>query len=239
MQAPKRRVEKHDDTADRRRLLPLVAFAALGVVALAAVVALLALTGKSNKSTGKGIQKDPAIASTMGAAGCSYLDTPAPKPPKGQQQHIATLADKVDWNTFPPAGGQHYGFWAVWGFYTDPVNPKQVVHNEEHGGVVLWWGPKVPKSEVEQLRSFYNSSPNSMFGTPLRTLNGRNLGSKIAVSAWTGDPRTYQVSNWGYEHLAVCPRFDRHAFTVFRNAYRGHGPEGIPTSLNNPGQGPG
>ncbi len=220
MQAPKRRVEKHDDTADRRKLLPLVAFAALGVVALAAVVGLLALTGKSSsKSTGKGIQKDPAIASTMGAAGC--------------------LADKVDWNTFPPAGGQHYGFWAVWGFYTDPVNPKQVVHNEEHGGVVLWWGPKVPKSEVEQLRSFYNSSPNSMFGTPLRTLNGRNLGSKIAISAWTGDPRTYQVSNWGYEHLAVCPRFDRHAFTVFRNAYRGHGPEGIPTSLNNPGQGPG
>ena len=31
-----------------------------------------------------------------------------------------------------------------------------VVHNEEHGAVVIWWGPKVPASTVAKLQAFYN-----------------------------------------------------------------------------------
>ena len=31
------------------------------------------------------------------------------------------------------------------------MNPRQVVHNEEHGAVVIWWGPKVAKATVDQL----------------------------------------------------------------------------------------
>jgi hypothetical protein len=126
----------------------------------------------------------------------------------------------------------------VWGFYTDPVDPKRVVHNEELGGVVLWWGRQTPKSEIDAMQSFYYSSPNSMFGTPLGTINGKSLGSKVAITAWTGDPRTYQRSDWGTEHVAICPRFDEQAFKAFRDGFRGQGPEGIPTSNNNPGSGP-
>jgi hypothetical protein len=224
-------------------MLWLILFAASGVVALAVVIAVFAFAGSndksSNGSTTSTLEGNAGVASAMRAAGCTYQDVAGPKPPKGQAQHIQSLADKVDWNTFPPAGGQHYPLWAVWGFYTDAVNPKQVVHNEEHGGAVLWWGPKVPQSEIDKLRSFYDSSPNSMFGTPLPgTIDGKSLGSKVAITAWTGDASTYQRSNWGFEHVAVCPRFDESAFTKFRDAYRGKGPEGIPTSANNPGEGP-
>jgi len=102
---------------------------------------------------------------------------------KGDAGAAAKLTTKVKWSTFPPSGGSHYPLWAVWGFYTQPVNPRQVVHNLEHGGVVLWWGPKVPESTVSRLRAFYNQSPTGMFGTPLA-----GLGNKVAVSAWTGDP---------------------------------------------------
>jgi hypothetical protein len=216
-----------------RRLQILIAFAALGLVALGAIVAVILLTGSSGKGN------DSSVGATMRAAGCTYTDVKAPKPPAGQGQHIASLKSKVDWNTYPPAGGQHYPLWAVWGFYTDAVNPKQVVHNEEHGGVVLWWGPSTPKSTVDKLQSFYSSSPNSMFGTPVGTIDGKSLGSKVAISAWTGKVADYQRTDWGQEHLAICPNYDEHAFTVFRDAFRGKGPEGIPTSANNPGEGPG
>jgi hypothetical protein len=242
VQAPQRRHDPHTRTdAERRKLLLLGLFGASGIVALGIVIAVIALSG-GNKSTGSSskndLQGDPAVAAAVRAAGGTYFDKAAPKPPKGQGQHIASLADKVDWNTYPPAGGQHYPLWGVWGFYTDLVNTKQVVHNEEHGGIVLWWGPQTPASEIEQLRAFYEESPNSMFGTPIGTIGGKSLGSKVAITAWTGDPSSYQHSNWGYEHVAIFPTFDKHAFTVFRDAYRGHGPEGIPTSLNNPGEGP-
>ena len=212
----------------------LVLFAASGLVALGAVIALIVVVGGGSS----GASNSAKVAATMRAAGCTYQDVAAPKPPKGQSQHIQTLADKVDWNTYPPAGGQHYPLWAVWGFYTDTVNPKQAVHNEEHGGIVMWWGPQTPKSEIDAMQSFYNSSPNSMFGTPIGTIDGKSLGSKVAITVWTGSPSTYQRSDWGEEHVAICPKFDEKAFKTFRDAYRGHGPEGIPTSLNNPGEGP-
>jgi hypothetical protein len=213
----------------------LMLFAAAGLLGLAGVIVLIVLTSRG----GGGKSGAAGVATAMESAGCTYQDVAIPKPPKGQTTHIATLASPVNWNTYPPAGGQHYGLWAVWGFYTEPVDPKQVVHDEEHGGVVLWWGPQAPKSEIEKLRAFYTESPNSMFGTPIGTIKGKSLGSKVAITAWTGDPTKYQRNgDYGIGHVAICPTFNESAFKKFRDAFRGKGPEGIPTSQNNPGEGP-
>jgi len=236
VQAPQRRVEKHERSdADRRRLLLLMLFAASGLVTLVAVIVVIVIIGGGSGSSGT---SDAKVAAAMQAAGCTFETVTAPTPPGGQT-HIPTLATPVTWNTYPPSNGQHYGLWAVWGFYEEPVNPKQVVHNEEHGAIVIWWGPKTPQSEIEKLRAFYSSSPNSVFGTPIGTIKGESLGSKVALTTWTGEPAKYQKNGYyGFGHVAVCPKFDEKAFKTFRDAYRGHGPEGIPASLNNPGEGP-
>jgi uncharacterized protein DUF3105 len=175
----------------------------------------------------------------MVAAGCTYRDV-KPFPPKNKLNYHTdvpslTTPTKGLWSTFPPSGGGHYAAWAVWGFYTSPVNPRQVVHNEEHGAVVLWWGPNVPSSTVDKLQAFYNEKAPGMFGTPIA-----GLGSKIALTAWTGDSTHIYYANgyYGIGHIAICPRFDEQAFAVFRDAYRGKGPEGIPLSLDQPGLGP-
>ncbi len=99
-------------------------------------------------------------------------------------------------------------------------------------------GQKTPSSEVDKINAFYNSSPNSMVGTPAEPVAGKSLGSKVAISAWTGDPAKYgRKGYYGIGHLAVCPTFDEGAFKKFRDAYRGKGPEGVPTSANDPGMG--
>ena len=72
----------------------------------------------------------------MTAAGCTYK-TSTRVVPEGQQTHIPSLTEEFAGTPFPPSSGQHYPAWAVWGFYTEPVNPRMVVHNEEHGGVIL------------------------------------------------------------------------------------------------------
>jgi hypothetical protein len=193
------------------------------------VIALLASTG------GKSVD----VKTAMLSAGCTYRDVP-PKPPvkdpTNYHADVPTLktSTKGLWSTSPPSGGAHYGLWAIWGFYTTAVNPRQVVHNEEHGAVVIWWGPKVPASTIAQLRTFYNQQPIGMFGTPYA-----GLGDKIALTAWTGDPaRYYHNHYYGIGHIAICSSFNQKAFAAFRS-YRGHGPEGIPLKpYDEPGQGP-
>jgi hypothetical protein len=209
----------------------LYASAAAGLLALAAVLAaVFATSGGGKESGGK-------VASLMQTAGCSFKTVDA-SIPKGQDVHVPSLTAKLDWNTFPPSNGQHYPAWAVWGFYTDAINPRMVVHNEEHGGVVLWWGPKTPKAQVDGLNSLYSSDPAGMFGTPIA-----GLGSKVAITAWTGDPARYGRDGYfGQGHVGVCPRYDaatKSAFVAFRDQYRNHGPEGVPISQNQPGMGPG
>jgi hypothetical protein len=235
VQAPQRRSQRSDaaGTLDSRKMRGLMLFAAAGLVGLVAVILVIVLTSRNGgKST------DASVASAMRAAGCTYQDVTIPTPP-GKIMHIPTMETKVTWQTYPPAGGRHFGQWAFWRFYRDPVPPKMVVHNEEHGGVVLWWGQNTPASVIDELEAFYNSSDNSMLGTPAEPIDGKSLGSKVAITAWTGDPTKYGRSGYyGFGHAAVCPTFNESAFKTFRDAYRGKGPEGIPTSLNNPGEGP-
>jgi hypothetical protein len=226
VQAPKPRSAQPAN--ERRTRMILYGTAAAGVIALIAVVAVLA-TGGSSGSSG--------VASAMQAAGCTFKTVDA-FVPKGQSTHVPSLTKKIDWNTFPPSNGQHYPLWAVWDFYTQPINPRRVVHNEEHGGVILWWGPQTPAATVDKLRSLYNESPEGMLGTPIA-----GLGDKVAITAWTGDPSRYQQNGYyGQGHIATCPAFSaktEDAFKQFRDAFRGKGPEGIPMSQNQPGMGPG
>ena len=156
----------------------------------------------------------------MRAAGCTVQNVAAKS-----RKHVTSLNDKVKYNTTPPSNGSHYFSPAIWDFYTSPANPIQVVHNEEHGGVILWWGSRVPSSTVSKIRDFYQSSPNGVLGTPYPA-----LGSKVALTAWTAP-----AGGMGTGHVAVCRSFDEKAFTTFRNAYRGKGPERFPVDTLTPG----
>jgi Protein of unknown function (DUF3105) len=231
VQAPKRRAAEPTRRSSPFGGVPWWGWLA-GVVVLAAIVGgVVVLSGGSSGTSTSGLK------STMIAAGCTYRDV-KPFPPKNKTNFhadVPTESSKVKWSTSPPSAGSHYGLWAVWGFYRDPVNPRRVVHNEEHGGVVIWWGPKVPASTVDKLEAFYNEKPESMLGTPYAS-----LGNRLALTAWTGDPsHYYQDGDYGTGHIAICPRYDEKAFRAFRDAYRGKGPEGIPASNNKPGMGPG
>jgi hypothetical protein len=217
-----------DDVGLRHRAV-LFGLAGAGFVGLVIVVLVLALGGGKS-----GLPK--TLGRDMATAGCTFKTVNA-YVPKGESTHVASLTKKLPWNTTPPSNGQHYPEWAVWGFYNQPVNPRMVVHNEEHGGVVTWWGSKVPSSTVAKLLAFYTEQPAGSFGTPYPA-----LGNKIAITAWTGDTSHYQQNGYyGQGHIAICPTYTaatKKAFEDFRKLYRGHGPEGIPLSADQPGMGP-
>ena len=233
MQAPKRRETKPSGPRGLPRwVIPVGA----AVLAVAVVGVVFAMSGGDDNGDGSN-GTNAEVKAALTAAGCTLRDV-KPRPPAagvgggGYHADSPTLTSKVKWSTFPPSAGGHYPQWVPWGFYRTPQNPRMAVHNLEHGGVVIWWGPKVPSSTVDDIERFYRESEDGMLGTPIA-----GFDSKIALAAWTIDDSAnyYREGNYGVGHLAVCTKFDEAAFKTFRDAYRGEGPEGIPTSRNKPG----
>jgi hypothetical protein len=210
VQAPQVRKDARQpgDLEARHRAI-LYAIAGSGVVALIVVVALVVLGGGSGNAK--------AAANALAAAGCQYKHYPAqPRSP-----HYQTLnpSPPPKWNSFPPTSGLHYGQWVLWGDYTEPQPLIKSVHNLEHGGVIIQYGNKVPKSDIQKINDFWQSDPNAMLVAPLP-----KLGNKIALTAWT---------QW-----AECTHFDKNAFSKFKSAFRYHGPESgvFPKSALEPGK---
>ncbi|HZP71941.1 MAG TPA: DUF3105 domain-containing protein [Gaiellaceae bacterium] len=231
VQAPKQRPGQRKQSAPAldmgmRHRAVLYGVSAAGFVGLIAVVLWIALSGSGVGSTKK-------LAQELATANCTFRTVTA-YVPKGEGTHVPSLTSNDHWNTDPPSNGQHYPIWAPWGFYTQAINPRYVVHNQEHGGVVVWWGPNVAPGTVQKLRDWYLAEPTGSFGTPYP-----KLGSKVAITAWTGDPSHYQYNGYyGQGHIAICPSYTpaaAKAFTEFRKVYRGHGPEGIPLCDDEPG----
>jgi hypothetical protein len=206
VQAPQRR-----DSSGRpvgtgsRRTLWFGLGAAAAAVAVGVIVALVVLGGGGSSKAAT------SLTATMRAAGCTLHTYPS----QGRQ-HTSKLTAKIKYNSFPPTSGTHYYVPAVWNFYTSPLVLVQEVHNLEHGGIVVQWGNQVPQSTVAKIRDFWQADPDAMLMAPLP-----KLGNKIALTAWT--------------HLATCTHFSDRAFSAFRDAYRGKGPEKFPVSSLTPG----
>ena len=152
------------------------------------------------------------VAKAMSDAGCTFQS-----PPNQGRNHTSKLDDKAEHNSFPPTSGVHHFQPAIFGIYEQPLNQLQVLHNLEHGGIAIQFGGRVPEATVAQIAEFYRDDANGMIVAPLP-----RLGDKIALTAWT--------------HIATCTRFNREAFTTFRDAYRYKAPERFPKDALQPGQ---
>lgn len=167
--------------------------------AAALVLAVVVAVGAVFVTRGGGGGASPEQA--LAAAGCTFQTYP-----DQGQSHVESYDAEVAYNSTPPTSGPHHVQPVIWGAYQDVVPAVAEVHNLEHGGVIIQYGSKVDAATRDRLRAFYDDSPNAMLLAPLPA-----LGSKIALTAWS--------------RLATCERFDESAFSAFRSAYRGNGPE--------------
>jgi hypothetical protein len=198
------------------------------VVALGVVAAALGVVGG-----GGGTTDIAGLRTTMQNAGCTLQVVPALKGVHSIHDPDA-VSDK--WNTDPPTSGPHYGFnpdgtvgTVVWGAYTEPVQLARLVHNLEHGGIYILYGPGVPQATIEQLRSFYNDHTRGTILAPLPS-----LGDKIALGAWTTKDANDPTN--GTVHLAKCAAFDESAFGAFFDEFQFQGPERFPADTLLPGR---
>jgi len=208
---PQRRVE----SGGARRLNLWFVAIGVAIIVVAAVVGILyAVRSSSAQASGP---DGPCIRQTF--------------PPMGRQ-HIEKLSSDFRYNSYPPTSGPHYPPGpkapAVWNLYDTPVEETALVHNLEHGGVIVQYGADVPAATVEQLTSWYQDDPQGLLVAPIspniQATRPADAGKKIFVTSWT--------------HLMTCTAFDKGAFDRFRDDYRGpsgDAPEKFPLDQLNPG----
>lgn len=222
-QAPRTRAPISPDDERRLRRI-LYGTAAAGILGLLVAFALFAFGGGG--STG-----DPErVRTALQAAGCT-LTTVKAVPNQADHSDVGSPDAIVEtWNTSPPTSGPHYVEPTIWGVYDAELQQARVVHNLEHGGVYIQYGPDVPAQTVDELRAFYEDHRNGTLLAPLAS-----LGDTIALGVWVTPRRAGEGSDRGVGHLARCTAFDEDAFSAFFDEFQFKGPERFPPDLLRPG----
>ena len=201
MQAPQQRSTPRAPR-DRRTVLYVLAFAGLGVILLSGILALVAFSGGDGSSA------------AIGSKYCTEESFPGLT-----ADHLQSPDAKVDYNSFPPSSGPHYQQPAPWGIYEDPIKQTILVHNLEHGGIVIQYGD-VSEDTLKDIQAFYQDDPYGLVVSPYP-----RLGKKIALTAWNepayernqAEPEDAEPGN-GY--VLTCTQWDADAAADFRDERR-------------------
>jgi len=211
----------------RKKTVGYGAAAAIAIIAVA--VGILLLTGGNDAGSGPGNagnvfpdggsfpeQTVFEVGPAAKAAGCQ-LQTK-----KGTaREHTTSLTDRVKYNTNPPTTGRHYEIPAQDGIYGEAPQDEQLVHNMEHGRVIIWVKPSLPAKQRADIRALVEDDSYQMVLVPRR-----NMPYVVAATAWDADPAPN-----GTGELLLCndvndKTFD--ALQAFRDEHRSQGPEPIP-----------
>jgi hypothetical protein len=167
-----------------------------------------------------------AAAGLLFVAALGYLvwqeTLPEPRPgeviPIQGADHIAVGQPHDPYSSEPPTSGPHYDQPAQAGFYDEAPQDEYLVHNMEHGHIIIW----------------YNCSALSTDSCDDLKAQIRDVMGRAGVSAITGTlklvaaPRpsmenVLTLTSWG--HLYRLEAFDDGAILEFVRAYRDEAPE--------------
>ncbi|HEU4481312.1 MAG TPA: DUF3105 domain-containing protein, partial [Actinomycetota bacterium] len=143
------------------------------------------------------------------AAGCDEVETHE----EGERDHVEE-GSRIEYTESPPTSGPHYAQQSQPGFFSAPVEPERMVHNLEHGQIVVWYSPDAPQATIDAIESAVDEDPVSLLAAPYGDMPS---GSDVVFTAWAASQS--------------CADFSSQVFNDFRERFQGRGPEpvGIPT----------
>ncbi len=137
-----------------------------------------------------------------------------PVPTMTTRDHVPD-GESVEYSTNPPTSGPHWASPAQWGVYSDTQRlpaDERLVHNLEHGGVIIYYDPtQVDGATVEQLETLtqdlYRNRPCIIL-TPRENIQ---------------DDKPIALTAWGV--LALLDDYDAAAIRAFWRDHVARGPE--------------
>ena len=221
------RREAEARAAERRKRL--VGYGGGGLLAIAAIVLVVLLAGGGGGGEGQGggdvfpeggeVAEQTAfdLETSAEAAQCELVS----KRGSGVADHTTSLDENVEYEDNPPTNGRHYFEPAPDGLYYEAPTDEQLVHNLEHGRVVLWVKPSLPRDVRETIRALFDEDEYQMVVVPRR-----NMEAALAATAWNRDP-----DPGGTGQTLSCPEWNDQvpdAIRTFRDEHRSNGPEPVP-----------
>jgi Protein of unknown function (DUF3105) len=137
--------------------------------------------------------------------------------------HTDTPDERVQYRGNPPTLGKHWppGYQAQDGLYEEAPADEALVHTMEHGRVIFWAKPSLPRDARMTLRALFDEDSYQVVLAPRR-----NMPYAVAATAWNGDPppggtgRTLGCPDWSEKVVD--------ALRAFRDEHRSRGPEQVP-----------
>lgn len=187
--------------------LPMLLIGGILLVVAIVVVAIIVLSGSKTTTT---------TANSTDSQGIAISPDPNAKVDSFATQgnaHIAVGASHVIYNSDPPTSGPHYATPAQWGIYDKPLADEYLIHNLEHGGIVIQYVCNGNCSDViNQLSVYARRYDRGVFtGILLAPRNSLPNDAKIAVTAW--------------QKLLLMKSLDTKRLDEFIAAYFNKGPE--------------
>ncbi len=129
------------------------------------------------------------------------------------QQHIAVGQTHPPYNSDPPTSGWHYDQPADAGFYETSLPDEQLVHNLEHGHVIISYDC-AKLTDCEDVKA------------ELRQLVGRFQRWKIVAVARENADAAIALTAWG--RIDKMDSYDEDRVEAFVRRWRNRGPENTP-----------
>lgn len=144
------------------------------------------------------------IALTVGILGFAVYKKPPSKPrlgiehPNQGQKHIKVGESHEAYNSDPASSGPHYatqGAPTTWGVHSQELPDEVLVHNEEHGGILVTYRPDLPADQVTKLQELFAApfSKNDFHPTKVVVIPRAKNTKPIELASWT---RTLNLENY-------------------------------------------
>lgn len=132
----------------------------------------------------------------------------------GVGQHVPE-GQPVVYNSVPPVGGPHWPSPASWGASSVQLPNERVVHNLEHGGIVIDYNA-ISTDDQAKLKAIMTAYPRDQFGEVKIVLQPLD---KIATG-------TIALTAWGWREL--LPSYNEAAIRAFLDAHMNRCCESVP-----------
>lgn len=181
----RRQQEAEEARAQRRRRILTIAGT---IAAVAGIAAIFWFTREPPLPEDAIVVQAAEAEEAVEAAGCEPVDIPAPS----STQHLSEPAPSADelYPVRPTHSGPHFVPTAPIGSLDEYVDERRVLHNLEHGSVVVWWDPDQAEdtgaiTEWADTRLRMGFSPGSGAGIIAAPFEQPlSSGKAIAMRAW-------------------------------------------------------
>ena len=149
-----------------------------------------------------------------GSGGCNAV---LYEPPVLSSPHVDACSD-LDHLSNPPTSGPHYGSWAQFKNYDEPVPRGFLIHAMEHGAVLFLYNCTNCDDEITAIQDYIASKPTDPACLP--TVDRRVIASP---APWLDVP--FAVAAWGFMLKADC--FDADQIDAIYDDRYAQGPEDL------------